>query len=396
MALMLGLPASGCFIFESSGDGEEGTGGQADDGDAADGADETGTPEPEPEPFEHRIFVAQHLEYDNLGPGGETIYNIHEACDNTDVADDTIAMSNAMMMDGWQVRYGFDHEREPGAALKARPDSWAESYPIEPFTEGFATPSDEEDADFFDLAMYSGHGGPGEFATNFDAEAPGENTCYVEHGWDVRLGLYCGQRAKVAAYSASCVAGFDEGLCPRPPSAEDAGFWQPWDPVCWAPFDCTILQSLLNQTLAFVDSPIVSVDQGEVWYSHTKIVQAPAVGWIGTHALDEQSGQANQPAAITRGSSEHDMSGHLYLSDINSGINLEQILPEDAVYTGIIWLSWEGHSAIFNAEGEEIIYAAQAPETNPVCIPDHFDVCDPEVDSPNPPGVPLLDCPPGA
>jgi hypothetical protein len=300
-------------------------------------------------------------------------------------------MANEMAMDGWEVRYTFDREREPGASLHARPDSWAESHPASPFDEHYALPLDDMDGDAYDLSIYSGHGSPGRFGTNYDAEGVLFSDCFVDHQYDVRLGAYCGQKAKVALYSASCVAGFDEGLCPPPPGdPSGAGSWAPWDPVCWQPLSCSLLRSSLNQTLAFVDSPVVSADQQEIWYAQAKVFGAPGVAWINTHAVDEVSGQANQPAVIVQAEDEAEATSRVYLSDINSGLNLEQMLPTVPFMMGILWLTWDGHSFIYDSNGDEVLWGIQEPESNPVCIPDHFELCDEEA---YPEDVPYDDCP---
>jgi hypothetical protein len=88
--ILRGLTSSilltGCFTFGSNATTGQtaGTEGETDDG-AGDELDETEAAPPEPEPFEHRVFIGQHLEYDNLDMQGAQTYQVSPACLNTDI-----------------------------------------------------------------------------------------------------------------------------------------------------------------------------------------------------------------------------------------------------------------------------------------------------------------------
>jgi hypothetical protein len=385
------LLASGC-IFPTDDDldvSTDTTTSGAPSDDAADGADDTDG-EPLPEPFQHRFFVMQHLEYDGLDAIGVEAHDVPEQCQGLDIYDDLVAdLVPEFSADGWQGVYARDRERYPEAEVHGKPEMFAESYADSPFGATFADPSDAEHADAYDLALYVGNGHHGLLATNRPADDDSSNECNVQFEPDIRLGAFCGQTTKLAIYSSPCALGFDHVECPRPPEDGDYDAFAPWPWECWDPFICTTLQSSVGHTMAFKDVPVIGAGQHANWYGNAKSMVL-SYSWLSAMVTEDLSGSANQPSILVVGDDYDDMNQRIYQADIETGVGLAKMGPDFTEITGIglIYLTWDGQTGLLQDDGTPLQYGTQDPETNPNCLPDIGIACE----GLNPDGASFGDC----
>lgn len=213
--------------------------------------------------FHHRFYIAQLREYngkegqDNAyDPDAPDAYPVPDACRNDDdVYADAFRLASTLLEDGtWSGMLRGDPYATPLGLLPHEPGHFAET--TNELSSSVPMEADISHADVYDVAVYSGHGGPGILGLNELADG---QACNLKMQNNIRLGRYCGGVTKLAIYSASCVLGIREDLCPLPISPDGQPLGD-WPDVCFQPLRCTSGRSLSNHTLGFVDSPTMGED----------------------------------------------------------------------------------------------------------------------------------------
>lgn len=356
--------------------------------------------EPAVEPFQHRAFLSASLEFDGKTPLGQPIPEFNSACGTSnDVLNDVTALSRAMQEDDWLVRYAHDRYVDPGETKYSEPERLIEQYD-DPYYRLGGT--DAENADKYDLLYFSGHGRPGTLFLNFpyddgDNNPDNDDDCSVLLYNDVRLGVLCGQRAKVLAFSASCVMPLNqtvvngESICRLMPDLNDDGIADvPMPPECWFPIECFFAQqSAANHFLSFMDSPVVSSVDSTDWYVTMMLGYPVAASWELIMATSSYEMTKNQPITVVMGSSLVDSYQRVTLSNLATGAFLEKLDPTVLRYPLVSFVEWTGATIYEDANGDPV-NAWSSPDMYETenCTVDPNQACD----DTNPPGIDFAAC----
>lgn len=376
------LLAVGCeeLFGDDVGDGT-GTGGGGTSTDTG-----TGTGEPIPGAFQRRAFLSASLEFDGKINQGE-IPGFPEDCKSNDMPDDVSRLAERMdQVEDWEVRYARDAHLNPSNNLVAELPQISEQYRHEVFPEWGM---DESNADGYDLLYWSGHGFPGQLYYN----TSGPQGCSIAFQESIRLGTFCGQQNKVAAFSASCVLAIDQTMCALTEDLNEDGIGDtPLPDACWNPVTCMFaLGSASNTILTFADSPIVTSDDSLRWYGASISGQPAAQSWHGLANSAYMPGVTkNQPITLSSDSTFDGAIERWRFGTLASGDFLEQLDPDTPSYfTVMAYVNWKGETVFDDAEGNPINAWDMPDVPDADCLLDHSEVCTPDI---NPPEAALSEC----